>query len=136
MIPKTDMPINIPKGTLITSNTAWQLESPPAAAPPLSFVARVANVTQKVGYIKMMLVYLHVILVLVAFSLATSLAQPEDSGFSRSFNVLFAVALPEVYLAVHTKEISRKFPLGNSLFTLVGLFVLFALMTVWAAYNL
>lgn len=129
-IPRTDLPVNIPKGTIITSNTAWQ--SSDQTGTPATFAAKLFTVLRSDKYIKLMAMYIHVLLMLLAYYLASTRRQAQRAGIGE---VLFALLIPELYLAIRIRDVHRTFP--SNAYYLVALFVLIMVgITVWSAYNL
>jgi len=119
-IPKTDMPINIPKGTIITANVPWTVRTPTVASLMDRFFDGNAGLK--------LFAMIHTLLILVALNIAFQLR--DTSG------ILLAVLLPELYLFTQIRRIAQTgetFLLNaeqiwGALFSVI---VIFLLMTVW-----
>ena len=77
-----------------------------------------------------MFIYTHFLLMVLAFNLASSRNQEQRAGKSE---LVFALLIPELYLAVHIREANRKF----RQYHLEILFIVFVVgITLWSKYNL
>ena len=118
-IPKTDIPLNIPKGTIITANVPWTVMAPTVASIKDRFVDGNAGLK--------LFALIHTLLILVSLSIAFH--QRDVSG------VVLAILLPELYLF---NQIQRAARTGESVFlapyqvwgALLAVFVIFMLLSM------